>query len=238
MPRVGMEPLRRATLVEATIAEIGRAGTLEITVSQIAKRAGVSSALAHHYFGNKDALFLAAMRHTLTLYGREVREALKATQGNRDRLRAIICAGFSETNFRRDTIATWLNFYVLAQSSDEALRLLTVYHQRLHSNLVHDLRPLVGRRAGDVARRLAGLIDGLYLHHALRSDGTTGPEAAAQLCAALETELQRLNAAVRHGSGHTIHSKEVLPCPSIQRPSPAISSAANMSKTLPARRST
>ena len=41
MPRVGMEPLRRAALVEATIAEIGRAGTLEITVSQIAKRAGV-----------------------------------------------------------------------------------------------------------------------------------------------------------------------------------------------------
>ncbi|WP_093149525.1 choline-binding transcriptional repressor BetI [Aliiruegeria lutimaris] len=193
MPRVGMEPLRRATLVEATMAEIGRAGSLDITVSQIAKRAGVSSALAHHYFGGKETLILAAMRQLLTDYGVEVRQALSPANGHRDRLRAIVCAGFSKDHFRRDTIATWLNFYVLAQRSDEALRLLSVYHKRLHSNLVHDLRPLVGPRAGDVARRLAGLIDGLYLHHALRNDGTTGPQAAAQVCAALENELSKAN---------------------------------------------
>ena len=48
MPKVGMEPIRRAALVEATIAAIGEAGSLEVTVSQIAKRAGMSSALAHH----------------------------------------------------------------------------------------------------------------------------------------------------------------------------------------------
>ncbi|MDG1319155.1 MAG: TetR family transcriptional regulator, partial [Paracoccaceae bacterium] len=51
MPKVGMEPIRRAALVKATIAEIGEAGTLDVTVSQIAKRAGMSSGLAHHYFG-------------------------------------------------------------------------------------------------------------------------------------------------------------------------------------------
>ena len=48
MPKIGMEPIRRAALVKATIAEIGRAGSLDVTVSQIAKRAGMSSALAHH----------------------------------------------------------------------------------------------------------------------------------------------------------------------------------------------
>lgn len=50
MPRTGMETERRASLVDATIAEIGRMGSLDVTVSQIARRAGVSSALAHHYF--------------------------------------------------------------------------------------------------------------------------------------------------------------------------------------------
>ena len=58
MPKVGMEPIRRAALVKATIAEIGEAGTLDVTVSQIAKRAGMSSGLAHHYFGGKDQIFL------------------------------------------------------------------------------------------------------------------------------------------------------------------------------------
>ena len=46
MPKVGMEPIRKAALVKATIVEIGRAGSLDVTVSQIAKRAGMSSALA------------------------------------------------------------------------------------------------------------------------------------------------------------------------------------------------
>ncbi|PRY24426.1 TetR family transcriptional regulator [Aliiruegeria haliotis] len=184
-----MEPIRRAALVEAAIVEIGNTGSLEVTVSQIAKRAGVSSALAHHYFGGKEQIFLGAMRFTLSAYGAEVRKGLASVEGHRNRLDAIVRAGFTPTNFRREVIAAWLNFYVLAQSSNEALRLLTVYQRRLKSNLVHDLRPLVGADARDIAARIAGLIDGLYLHHALRSDGTTNDEAEAQVRAALETEI-------------------------------------------------
>jgi TetR/AcrR family transcriptional repressor of bet genes len=59
----------RARLVQATIHEIGAAGSLDVTVGQIAKRAGVSPALAFHYFGGKDRLFLAAMRAILSVYG-------------------------------------------------------------------------------------------------------------------------------------------------------------------------
>lgn len=189
MPRVGMEPIRRAALIEATIAEIGETGSLEVTVSQIARRAGVSSALAHHYFGGKERLFLAAMRHALALYASEVLSAVKAVDTPRARLDAIVGAGFSPVNFRREIIAAWLNFYVLAQSSEEALRLLTIYRRRLVSNLAHDLRKLVGTEAHAIAGRIAGLIDGLYLHHALRSDGTTGAQAAAQVRAALDREI-------------------------------------------------
>ena len=53
MPKQGMETQRRSALVEATIHEIGARGSLDVTVNQIAKRAGMSSALAHHYFGSK-----------------------------------------------------------------------------------------------------------------------------------------------------------------------------------------
>ena len=77
MPKLGMEPIRKAALVKATITEIGRAGSLDVTVSQIAKRAGMSSALAHHYFGSKERIFLAAMRHILSRYSNATREALK-----------------------------------------------------------------------------------------------------------------------------------------------------------------
>lgn len=180
MPKLGMEPIRRAALVKATITEIGRTGSLEVTVSQIAKRAGMSSALAHHYFGSKEQIFLAAMRHILTLYGAEVRGALAAAEGLDERLRAVIRASFGSGSFRREVAGAWLNFYVLAQTQPEARRLLAVYQKRLRSNLMHGLRPLIGDRADVVALGVGAMIDGLYIREVLKG-GTHDGVAAANL---------------------------------------------------------
>src|SRR5690606_7813531 len=124
VPRKGMEPVRRAALVEATIEEVGRAGTVDVTVAQIARRAGVSSALAHHYFGGKDQLFCDAMRHILKLHGEAVRYELAQAKGPRARLEGIVRASFTPANFRREVIAAWMNFYVQAQVSAQVRRLL------------------------------------------------------------------------------------------------------------------
>jgi TetR/AcrR family transcriptional repressor of bet genes len=175
-----MEPIRKAALVKATIVEIGRTGSLDVTVSQIAKRAGMSSGLAHHYFGSKEEMFLAAMRHILTLYGAEVRGALTAVQGHEARLGAIVSASFSAGNFRKETIGAWLNFWVLARTVPEASRLHRLYQRRLASNLRFDLRPLVGDRAIEVADSLGAMIDGLYLREALR-DGAPDRSGAVAL---------------------------------------------------------
>ena len=185
MPKIGMEPIRRASLIKATIAEIGNVGSLEVTVSRIAKRAGMSSALAHHYFGSKEAMFLATMRHVLTVYGAEVRGALALADTPEARARAVIRASFSPANFRREVVAAWLNFYVLAQAQPEARRLLNVYQRRLVSNLTHALRPQLGGRAPAVAGSIAAMIDGAYLHAVL------GPEApdAAQATGRVEDYL-------------------------------------------------
>ena len=184
-----MEPIRRASLVQATIHEIGEARSLDVTVSRIAKRAGMSSALAHHYFGSKDEMFLAAMRHILAQYGNEARRLLTLAEGPEARLEAIIRAGFTPENFDREVISAWLSFYVLAQSSGGAGRLLSIYHRRLHSNLMHELRPLCGDAATGIAQRIAGLIDGLYVRAAL-SRSVTGPTATAHVLHLLETELK------------------------------------------------
>ena len=189
MPKVGMEPIRRAALVKATIAEIGEAGTLDVTVSQIAKRAGMSSGLAHHYFGGKDQIFLAAMRHTLALYAAEVRGALSMACTPQDRIGAIVCASFSPSNFQRDVIAAWLNFYVLAQSSQQARHLLGIYQRRLQSKLIFALRPLVGSRSVDVAEQLAGMIDGLYLRQSLGQTLADPERAIKHVMRAVALEL-------------------------------------------------
>lgn len=168
MPKIGMEPIRKEALVKATITEIGRTGSLDVTVSQIARRAGMSSALAHHYFGSKEDIFLAAMRHILTLYGAEVRGALSTAQTPAARLDAVLAASFGPGNFRREAVSAWLNFWVLAQTVPGARRLLAIYQRRLRSNLLSPLRPLAGPRAERIAEGLGALIDGLYLREALK----------------------------------------------------------------------
>ena len=190
MPKLGMEPIRREALVKATIVEIGRTGSLDVTVSQIAKRAGMSSALAHHYFGSKEEIFLAAMRHILTIYGAEVRGALALAQEPRARLHAVLAASFSPANFRREAIGAWLNFWVLAQSVPEAKRLLKIYQGRLRSNLLAGLRPLTGARAEAVAAGLGALIDGLYLREVLKSGAPDGARAVATAMDYLDTQLR------------------------------------------------
>jgi TetR/AcrR family transcriptional regulator, transcriptional repressor of bet genes len=189
MPKLGMEPVRRAALIDATIAEIGAAGSLDVTVARIARRAGMSSALAHHYFGGKDQIMLAAMRHVMKTYAGEVLARLKRAATPRDRLAAIVEGAFAPSNFHPDAISAWLNFYVLALASDDARRLHLVYRQRLSSNLTHALRPLTGDRAPALAARTAALIDGLYLNHGLRAADPDGAQAAFQVMAMLEPEI-------------------------------------------------
>jgi TetR/AcrR family transcriptional repressor of bet genes len=189
MPKLGMEPIRKDALVKATIVEIGRVGSLDVTVSQIARRAGMSPALAHHYFGSKEEMFLAAMRHVLTLYGAEVRGALAAAEGAEGRLRAVLRASFSPGNFRREAVGAWLNFWVLAQSQPQARRLLAVYQRRLRSNLRSALRPLAGDRTEEVASGLGALIDGLYLREVLKTGAPDGAAAVSVALAYLDAAL-------------------------------------------------
>lgn len=198
---------RRAELIAATIREIAAVGSLNVTTSQIAKSAGVSSGLAFHYFKDKDSLFLAAMRDILMRYGLEVRKALNKAETPEERLKAIAYASFEHKNFRRETIAAWLNFYTLALKSAEARRLLYVYQRRLHSNLVYDLRALVGERAPDVARRIAGLIDGLYLRYALDGTDNMGHEAGEHVLRALAAECTEIH------KNQDISIENADPCP-------------------------
>jgi TetR/AcrR family transcriptional repressor of bet genes len=190
MPKLGMEPIRKEALVKATIFEIGRTGSLDVTVSQIAKRAGMSSALAHHYFGSKEEMFLAAMRHVMTIYGAEVRGALCVVQTPLERVEAVLAASFSATNFRREAVGAWLNFWVLAQSVEEAKRLLAVYQRRLRSNLLVGLRPLAGAGAEAIAAGLGALIDGLYLREVLKSGPPDRGAAVAVALDYLQAQLQ------------------------------------------------
>ncbi len=169
VPKLGMEPIRREALIQAAIVEIGRKGALDVTVSQISKRAGMSPALAHHYFGSKRQMFLAAMRRILDAFGQSVRRLRQQAKTPKDRLKAVVEASFETDQFESEVVAAWLVFYVEAQRSADAARLLKVYVRRMNSNLVHDLSELVARDAAQrIAHGVGAMIDGIYIRQALQ----------------------------------------------------------------------
>ncbi|MGD9915609.1 MAG: transcriptional regulator BetI [Rhizobiaceae bacterium] len=179
MPKLGMQPLRRRAIIDAAIAAIGDRGSLDVTMSEIAERAGVSSALAHHYFGAKHDLLQATMRHLLAELGRDARQALAAAKGARERVSAVIRVNFSAKQFQPDTVAAWLAFYVEAQRAPELRRLLRVYARRLHSDLMSGLTGLLARNEAErTAETIAALIDGLYIRRALKD---SAPDAASAI---------------------------------------------------------
>ena len=195
MPKVGMEQVRRKALIDATILTIGERGSLDVTMSAIAGRAGVSSALAHHYFGAKNELLQATMRHILAELGKDTRAALKAAGTGHARVSAIVAVNFSEKQFQPETIAAWLAFYVEAQKSPQLRRLLRVYARRLHSNLMSGLAGLMTRdQAVRAAEGIAALIDGLYIRRALKDGAPNAQSGIALVEDYLATRLsQRTN---------------------------------------------
>lgn len=170
MPKIGMETIRKKELIAAAISAIHARGSLDVTIRDIAARAGVSQGLAHHYFGSKDRLIVSAMRHLLAQYSVQVRRRLKRARNARERISAIIRASLGDDQFHPEVVSTWLVLYIHAQESADARKLLALYTRRLRSNLVHALRPLVSGRAAMIAEGIGALIDGIYIRHALGND--------------------------------------------------------------------
>jgi TetR/AcrR family transcriptional repressor of bet genes len=176
-----MEPVRRKALISAAIDAIHARGMGQVTMGDIARRAGVSAALAHHYFGGKDQLLLATMRHLLAELGEEIQARLAEARTPRERLSAIIHGNFAAGQFRPAVISAWLAFYTQAQTDPQARRLLHIYTRRLESNLLHALRELTTReRATRIAETAAALIDGLWIRRSL-AEGDPDSDGAAAL---------------------------------------------------------
>lgn len=189
MPKIGMEPIRRKALTDAAIEAIGERGSMDVTMSDIAGRAGVSPALAHHYFGSKDRLISDSVRALLgDLRGDAIR-ALRAAQTNRARVSAMIAVSFSDKQFSEEVVAAWLAFYVDAQRAPEIRRLLSIYARRLHSNLMSGLAPMAGAYDAErIAEGAAAMIDGLYIRKALGA-GPARHDAVALVEDHIDTQL-------------------------------------------------
>jgi len=168
MPKRGMKPIRRQQLIDAAIASIHEHGFSSATVARIARKAGVSTGIVHHYFADKNDLLAATMRAMLDILRRDAVAGMRGAKDPTQRIYAIIHASYGDEQFGEEVFSAWLALYGNARASAKLQRILHIYHRRLHSNLLYNLIPLIGReRADEVALGIGALIDGLWLRYAL-----------------------------------------------------------------------
>lgn len=193
MPKLGMEPIRRRQLIQATMEAIDEAGLADATVVRIARRAGVSAGIISHYFGGKDGLLEATMRKILG----DLRQAVasrrvRADDTPRSHIRAIIDGNFDRSQVSQSVMKTWLAFWASSMHRDDLQRLQYVNDRRLYSNLCYQFRRCLPRaEARDAARGLAALIDGLWLRGALAPEGLDVERARRLAYAYLDEQLTR-----------------------------------------------
>lgn len=172
MPKVGMEPIRRQQLIEATIYCIEQSGIADVTISQIAKQAGLSSGIISHYFGGKMGLLKETMLELMRNLNQSIAEKMAAEIHPVSALRAleiILECNFDEKT-NQSAMKVWLSFWAMSMHQPELHRLQKINDNRLYSNLLHHFKQLLSaEQAENAARGLAALIDGLWLHGSLRT---------------------------------------------------------------------
>ncbi|MBN3238410.1 transcriptional regulator BetI [Pectobacterium versatile] len=194
MPKVGMQPIRRQQLIEATLAAINDVGMHDASIVQIARRAGVSNGIISHYFRDKNGLLEATMRYLISHLGLAVRSRLLNLVENtpRARLRAIAQGNFDDSQTNSAAMKTWLAFWASSLHSPMLHRLQQVNDRRLYSNLCVEFNRCLSKdNARIAAKGLAGLIDGLWLRGALSHDAFNREEALGITYAYIEQQLAR-----------------------------------------------
>jgi TetR/AcrR family transcriptional repressor of bet genes len=184
MPKIGMRPLRKQQLIDATLASVAQYGLQNTTIITISRIAGLSSGIISHYFGGKQGLIEATVKYLLeqlklALLERVTKEKLSAPQ----RLKMVIEANFTQFQCSLPATKTWLSFWAQSMHQPGLARLQQINSRRLYSNLLFSFRQVLDDDlAAQASKQTAALIDGFWLRSALSSNPEEEFKQAEQLC--------------------------------------------------------
>ena len=199
-----IEETRRGQLIEVTIDSLAEVGYVGTTLAQIASRAGVSTGLVAHYFGDKDGLLDAAFRSLARRVSDHARSRLRQISTPRARIQAVIDANLAPEEFDQRTGTAWLAFWGQVLQVKSLRRVQSVYQRRTLTTLKSALNKLVpADQAQNLAAMIAAMIDGVWLRAALSGwREADSASARALLSEFVDRRLQGLKAATGSRADH------------------------------------
>jgi len=203
-----LEDTRRNQLIEVTIDSLAELGYVGTTLAQIAGRAGVSTGLVAHYFGDKDGLLDAAFRSLARRVSDHARARLRQISTPRARIQAIIDANLAPEEFDQRSGTAWLAFWGQVLQVKSLRRVQSVYQRRTLTNLRSSLRRLVPpEQAESLAAMIAAMIDGVWLRAALsgwrEADSATARGLLSEFVDRRLQEAHADHARLQHGASES-----------------------------------
>jgi AcrR family transcriptional regulator len=139
-------PERRAQLLEVARKVFGTSGFHAVSMETVAKEAGVTKPILYDHFPSKKELYLALIDADLAVLHDQVRKALLAPTGNRQRIRASFQAYFDFVDEHAE------GFRLLMQE--------TVGAEKAFRQRVADVRDRILAEVADlIVRESRGLLD-------------------------------------------------------------------------------
>ena len=168
-PRTLDRDSRRAQLIEATIGSLAERGFSRTTLTEVARRAGLSHGLVLFHFGSKERLLTETLDYLSEEYRLHWTRALeRAGEEPQHQLGALITMDFTPEVCRPDRLAAWCAFWGESQSRP-------LYHARcgsIDAHYIHSLETICQRMNSEcgyghdpirVARLIRVTIEGSWL---------------------------------------------------------------------------
>jgi TetR/AcrR family transcriptional repressor of bet genes len=192
MSRRRIRDIRHDELIDATIRAVAARGYAAVTMAEIAALAGSTAASINYYFGSKENLMEATMRHLLSDLTSAILNRFAQADTPRDRLKAIIDANFDDDLFTSERCAVWVQFWAAAPYSQSLSRLHRINRSRVQSHLLAELRHVNPNDALAMTATLQAWMDGIWIETAQSAtcNAATSRKEAQVLIAKLLTPLE------------------------------------------------
>lgn len=185
---------RREAILDAVVGVIIDVGFTDMTVADVARRAGVSTALVHYHFDSKAALISAALR--VASDDDKLLRTSTATDSAPalDRLDRVLCGSLPADSAADASWLLWIETWGETRRSAEIREVMADLNEHERTTILELLREGVAAGEFDcgdplgTANRLMAVRDGLAIEHTL-FDGGSADETTRLMRAALAHEL-------------------------------------------------
>jgi AcrR family transcriptional regulator len=195
MPREVDANLKRSEFVDATWRVIRREGLAAATLRRVATEASCTTGALTHYFSNREALLVQALRTAHFAAGARMIEAARKVKGDLKRLETIVLEALPLDPERMQEWKTHITFWGEA-SDNEMLRQENARRFGEWGELLEQYLAPIVRRPEALKREamlLMGLIDGLALRLMLQTrSGDRIHATASKIVAAVRFYLRAM----------------------------------------------